>query len=316
MNEKLTKDLIDKIGEAINGQIKKLMAGGLPVQVVLFNTPDFLIQTTDKLHIITIKNYAELKDIETPDWLKITSGTDTIITAPHDRTTEIAYLLRKSYEDYTSDTSQPFTNSIHSKLKIITKWWRGEGEPLTEIVQKGVLGELYAMNELVSVKSDEAITSWDHTSRAAVDFEHAEWSLESKSKTKGADSVRISSKKQLMHQGKPLLLSVLDVSKNKKGKSLPQLVEKIITEIQAKGIAKSDIESLRKKIDDEYLVFKYEGSFVSKWNIGELNFYLIEETSDPAQFSKNMPDSIDVPQGYDLSLTALSTTSLSTELSS
>jgi hypothetical protein len=316
MSEKLTKDLIDKIGEAVNGQIQKLIPGDRPVQVVLFNTPDFLIQTTDKLHIITIKNYAELKDIETPDWLKITSGTDTIITAPHDRTTEIAYLLRKSYEDYTSDTSQPFTNSIHSKLKIITKWWRGEGEPLTEIVQKGLLGELYAMSELVSVKSIEAITSWDHTSRAAVDFEHAEWSLESKSKAKGADSVRISSKKQLMHQGKPLLLSVLDVSKNKKGESLPQLVEKIITEIQAKGIAKSDIDSLRKKIDDEYFVFKYEGSFVSKWSIGELKFYLVEETSDPAQLSKNMPDSIDVPQGYVLGLTALSTTSLSTELSS
>jgi predicted house-cleaning noncanonical NTP pyrophosphatase (MazG superfamily) len=316
MSEKLTKDLIDKIGEAVNGQIQKLIPGGRPVQVVLFNTADFLIQTTDKLHIITIKNYAELKDIETPDWLKITSGTDTIITAPLDRTTEIAYLLRKSYEDYTSDTSQPFTNAIHSKLKIITKWWRGEGEPLTEIVQKGLLGELYAMSELISFKSIEAITCWDHTSRAAVDFEHAEWSLESKSKAKGADSVRISSKKQLMHQGKPLMLSVLDVSKNKKGESLPQLVEKIITEIQAKGIAKSDLESLRKKIDDEYFVFKYEGSFVSKWKIGELNFYLVEETSDPAQFSKNMPDSIDTPRGYDLSLTAVNLTSLEKGLSS
>ncbi|MDB3858854.1 PD-(D/E)XK motif protein [Candidatus Poseidonia sp.] len=315
MSKKLTKDLIDKIGESVNGQIQKLKQGDIPIQVVLFKTPDFLIQTTDKLHIITIKNYGELKDIETPDWLKITSGTDTIITAPHDRTTEIAYLLRKSYEDHTSDTSQPFTNSIHSKLKIITKWWRGEGEPLTEIVQKGLLGELYAMNELVSTKSEEAISSWDHTSRAAVDFEHAEWSLESKSKAKGADSVRISSKKQLMHQGKPLLLSVLDVSKNKKGKSLPQLVEKLMTDIEAKGIAKSDIESLRKKIDDEYCVFKYEGSFVSKWKVGELKFYVVEETSEPAQFSKNMPDSIDVPRGYDLGLTAVNSISLEKGLS-
>ena len=187
---------------------------------------------------------------------------------------------------------------------------------MTEIVQKGLLGELYAMNELVSIKSEQAISSWDHTSRAAVDFEHTEWSLESKSKAKGADSVRISSKKQLMHKGKPLLLSVLDVSKNKKGESLPQLVEKLMVDIEAKGIPKSDIESLRKKIDDEYFVFKYEGSFVSKWNIGELKFYLVEETSDPAQFSKNMPDSIDVPRGYDLSLTAVNLTTLEKGFSS
>ena len=118
-----------------------------------------------------------------------------------------------------------------------------------------------------------------------------------------------------MHQGKPLLLSVLDVSKNKKGKSLPQLVEKLMTDIEAEGIAKSDIESLRKKIDDEYCVFKYEGSFVSKWKVGEIKFFVVEETSEPAQYSKNMPDSIDVPRGYDLGLTAVNSISLEKVLS-
>ena len=311
MNEKLTKDLIDKIGEAVNGQIQKLIPEGLPVQVVLFNTPDFLIQTTKtKLHILTLKNYTQLKDIETPDWLKIKSGTDTIITAPHDRTTEIAYLLRKSYEDFASDTSQPFTSSIHSKLKVITKWWRGEGEPLTEIVQKGLLGELHAMGELVQIKSEDAIAGWDHTSREPVDFNHTNWSVESKAKAKGSKTVKISSKKQLTHQGKPLLLSVLDVSKSKDGESLPQLTEKILADIKRKGLAQSTVDALRKRIDDTYMVFKYELSFSSKWKIGEINYYIVKEDSDPAQFSKNMPESIGVPRGYDLDLSCLEATSL------
>ena len=74
MNNNLTKDLIDKIGEDVNGQIQKLIPEGLPVQVVLFNTPDFTIQTTkNRTHMLTLRNFTELKDIETPDWLKIKS---------------------------------------------------------------------------------------------------------------------------------------------------------------------------------------------------------------------------------------------------
>jgi hypothetical protein len=306
MNNNLTKDLIDKIGKAVNGQIQKLIPEGLPVQVVLFNTPDFTIQTTkNKTHMLTLKNFSDLKDIETPDWLKINSGTDTTITAPHDRTTEIAYLLRKSYEDFASDTSQPYTSSIHSKLRVITKWWRGEGEPLTEIVQKGLLGELHTMKELVSIKGEEAISSWDHTSREAVDFEHENWSVEAKAKAKGSNSVKISSKEQLMHQGKPLLLSVLDVSKNKKGESLPQITEKILFKLERMGVSSSTVENLRERIDDSYQVFKYETYFSSKWKIGDINFHRVNESSDPAEFSKNMPDSIEVHRGYDLSLSCL-----------
>lgn len=41
MSKKLTKDLIDKIGESVNGQIQKLKQGDIPIQVVLFKTPRF-----------------------------------------------------------------------------------------------------------------------------------------------------------------------------------------------------------------------------------------------------------------------------------
>ena len=311
MKHELTKEESAKIGKTINAQIAKLKPGKSPVAVRPFNQPDFTIETTSDSYVLTMTNFNKLNNIETPDWLKIESTSDTKITAPHSKTTDVVYMLRKSYEDYVADTSQPYTDSLTSQVKFFTKLWRGEGECLSTEQQQGLLGEMYAMAALYKVKKDEAIEAWDETSRASVDFDHDDWSLEAKSKSSGGGSIHVSSKQQLTHKGKKLILSVLDVGMDKKeGKLLPGIVESILDEMVSEGLTADELEGLKEKIEKNYPVFRYSMSFTSKWKVGDLVFFEIDEKSEPALFSKNLYSSINVSRGYELILTKMSASAL------
>ena len=306
----LTSKQITKIGETVNLQFQKLVDGDPPAQVVLFGESDFKIQKTSDAHILLMDNYSELKDIEGPQWMKIISSNNTSISAPHSKTAELVYLLWKSYEDSLKDPTQPYQNSVSSQLKGLSKFWKGEGEPEPE-VQRGLLGEIYSLVEIAKLKTNEAIESWDETCTNPVDFTHADWGVEAKAKTPASSNVKISSKEQLTHKGNPLILSVVDVSTDKKkGKTLPQLIQSQLIVLEGMGIDKDQVQKLRKMIDDNYQVFTYERSFTSKWKIGEIVFYDIPATSEPSTFSSGIPLSIKIPS-YTLDLSVLVQKSLS-----
>jgi len=295
-----------KIGQTVNLQFQNLVDGDPPAQVVLFGDSDFKIQKTSDSHIITMDNFSNLKDIEGPYWLKITSSNNTSISAPHSKTAELVFLLWKSYEDSLKDPSQPYHNSVSSQLKVQVKTWKGEGEHKGIEVQIGLLGEIYTLVVIAKLKKNEAIESWDETCTNPVDFTHADWGVEAKAKTPTSKSVEISSQEQLMHKGNPLILSVVDISADKeKGKTLPQLIQSQLVVLEGIGIDKDQVQKLRKMIDDNYQVFAYEGSWISKWKIGEIVFYDIPATSVPSIFSSGIPLSIEIPQGYTLELSGL-----------
>ena len=306
----LTSIQITKIGETVNLQFQNLIDGDPPAQVVLFGESDFKIQKTSDAHVLIMDNYSDLKDIEGPQWLKITSSNNTSISAPHSKTAELVYLLWKSYEDTLKDPSQPYHNSVSSQLKALSKVWKGEGEPLGTEVQRGLLGEIYSLVEIAKLKKNEAIESWDETCTNPVDFTHADWGVEAKAKTPASTNVKISSQEQLTHKGNPLILSVVDVSTDKEGKSLPQLIQSQLVVLEG-IIDKDKVQELRKMIDDNYLVFAYESSFSSKWKIGDIVFFNIPATSVPSLFSSGIPVSIEIPQGYTLDLSGLVQKSLS-----
>ena len=308
----LTSTQYNKIGKTINLQFQKLVEGDPPAQVVLFGENDFKIQKTSDSHILIMGGFSNLKDIEGPQWLKITSNNNTSISAPHSKTAELVFLLRKSYEDSLKDRSQPYHNSVSSQLKVQVKTWKGEGEPEGTEVQRGLLGEIYSLVEIAKLKKNEAIESWDETCTNPVDFTHADWGVEAKAKTPASTNVKISSKEQLTHKGNPLILSVVDVSTDKKkGKTLPQLIQSQLIVLEGMGIDKDQVQKLRKMIDDNYRVFAYENSWLSKWKIGEIAFYDIPATSVPSIFSSGIPVSIEIPQGYTLDLSGLVQKSLS-----
>ena len=297
----LDAEQITKIGIAFNHQFSDLNERNPPVPVVLFEQDTFLVQKHDGNHILYMMNYSELKDIEGPKWLKIKSGDDTQIIFPDSRLSEITFLLRKSFEDWIMDDTQPYHDSVSALLKAQVRVWREEGEPLRPEQQRGLLGEIYALVEIAKHKGADAIGCWDETSTSPVDFVKEDtWGVESKAKTTKSKSVKISSVNQLKHQGIPLVLSVLDVSKSKSGESLPLIIERKIEELRSIDIPKKDIELLIGALDDYYQIYTSETSFTSKWKTGEIKFYAISEDSTPSVFSENIPKKIELPNGYTL----------------
>jgi len=305
----LTREERIKIGLILNQQFETLTKGAAPSQIALFKEIDFQIQNTKDSYLLKLIGYSNLNDIEGPKWLKINSSVDTSITIPHDKTSEIIYLLRISYEDYTKDKSQPYHNSFKSQLISLIKVWKGEGEPITEENQKGLIGEVVAIVEAAKIKGQDAIDSWDETSTNSVDITHDDWSIEAKSKNKDSETVKISSQKQLEHNGTPLILSVTDVSKDKKGKTLPLFIDSKMNELKLNGISNSSIDDLKKRIDDYYRVSSQEKSFVSKWKVGTCDFYDVKNDSEPVKFIKTIPSTISIP-GYTLQLSSLSSDTL------
>ena len=131
-NERETnKRLIYKIGEAVQS-IQKDLEGLLSRWSFQYQNPHSNYKTNCisslwKLHIT--------KDIETPDWLKIKSVR--IPSSKHDRTTGMSP-LRKSYEDFASDTSQPFTSQ--KKLKVITNGGGAKVSPWLRLSKRDCWG--------------------------------------------------------------------------------------------------------------------------------------------------------------------------------
>lgn len=303
---KLDAEQITKIGIAFNHQFSDLNGQNPPVPIVLFEQDNFLIQKHDGNHILYMMNYSELKDIEGPKWLKIKSGDDTQIIFPDSRLSEITFLLRKSFEDWIMDESQPYHDSVSAMLKAQVRVWREEGEPLRPEQQRGLLGEIYALVEIAKLKGADAINCWDETSTSSVDFVKEDaWGVEAKAKIPKSTSVKISSIQQLKHQGIPLVLSVLDVSKSKSGFSLPQIIEGKIEDLRSAKIPEEKLELLRKLLDDHYQIYTSETSFTSKWSVGEIKFYKILKDSIPSVFSENIPNKIELFDGYTLIIDGL-----------
>ena len=199
------------------------------------------------------------------------------------------------------DDTQPYHDSVSALLKAQVRVWREEGEPLRPVQQRGLLGEIYALVEIAKLKGADAIDCWDETSTSPVDFVKEDtWGVESKAKTTKSKSVKISSVNQLKHQGIPLVLSVLDVSKSKSGESLPLIIERKIEELRSIDIPKEDIELLIGALDDYYQIYTSETSFTSKWKTGQIKFYPILKDSTPSVFSENIPKKIQLPDGYTL----------------
>jgi len=302
---KLDAEQITKIGIAFNHQFSDLNEQNPPVPVVLFEQNDFLIKKYEDNHVLQMKNYSDLKDVEGPEWLKIHSNQDTQIIFPNTRLSEITFLLRKSFEDWILDESQPYSDSVASLLKAQVKVWRKEGEPLQPEQQRGLLGEFYTVVKLVEKYGMSAICAWDETSTNAKDFSSEDWQVEAKSKTPQALTVKISSKEQFLHQDIPLYLTVLDVSKNMDdGMTLPDIIEKQVQDLIKLGVEENEIEKIRISLDTYYQIFSQKSSFISKWSLGDFRCFSLPSDSVPCLFSASVPDEVTLPS-YHLHISCL-----------
>jgi hypothetical protein len=313
---KLTSEDLRKVGKVINNQFMNLKSEGKEVEVALFGTADFLIRSSSNQFSLRLIGVSDLGITNWPDWVETSSGTDTIISIPHARTAELEFLLRKTWEDFSTDTTQPYHKSFLAQLKTQVKVWRMGSELMDRDAQRGLIGEIQAVILCTeALNNNDAIESWDETSRDNVDITHKDWAVEAKSKTSKSTTVEISNSDQLCCDKGLLALSVTNISSDKKdGETLPQWAKRRLTELQ-KSVPSSNVEELRKKMDKIHQIFKMEEYFQSKWKIGDTDFFEIEVNSVPDKFGKNIPDGISIP-GYRLDLKVLVSEKIGTLLAS
>lgn len=307
---KLTSEDLRKVGKVINNQFLNLKFKGKEEQVTLFGTSDFLISSSSNQFSLRLVGVTDLGITNWPDWVETRGGTDTTISIPHTRTAELEFLLRKTWEDFSSDTKQPYHKSFLSQLKTQVKVWRIGSELMDSDAQRGLIGEIQAVILCTeALMNNDAIESWDETSRDIVDITHKDWAVEAKSKTSKSTTVKISSSDQLCCDKGLFALFVTDISSDKKdGETLPKWAKRRLTELQ-KSVPSSNVDELRKKMDKIHQVFKMEEYFFSRWKITNTVFYEIKDDSIPHKFGKNIPNGISIPY-YNLDLDILSSESL------
>jgi hypothetical protein len=310
MTELTSKELLE-VGKAINNQFLNLKSKGKEEQVTLFGSPKFLIRSSSSKYHLRLVNLTDLGITSWPDWIDADiNTTDTIISIPHNRTAHLEYLLRITWEDYSADLAQPFQKSFLAQLRAIVKVWEMGSELMDRDAQRGLIGEIQAVILCTEVlKNNDAIDSWDETSRERVDITHKNWAVEAKSKApqskkSKSNTVKISSSEQLCRDKTPLILSVTDISSDKKGgMTLPEWANKRLDDL-SKSVPHSNIDKFRKKMDKIHQIFKMKEYFESKWKIGTTEFFEIEVGSIPDSFGKDIPYGISIP-GYTLNLKVL-----------
>jgi len=303
---RLSGDQLKSIGESINKQFLNLKKDGTEVNVTLFKSNNFKISSTVDTYTLRLVNITETGINSWPAWIGVEITSDVCITIPHSRTAELEFLLRKSFEDYTSDTSQTPEDSLIAQLQIQVQVWNMGEEIMDSDSQRGLIGEIMAI--VIATKqlgNDHAIVGWDETSSALVDITHGiEWGIEAKSKSPSSNSVKVSSDDQLTRKDPLLVLSVTDVSAdNKNGKTLPEIARDTLDELKS-AVPTANISLLREKIDQFHRVFSMEEYFFSKWNPGETDFIEIQTSSVPDRFGNEIPGGVTIP-GYTLNLEVL-----------
>ena len=307
---KLTSEHLRMIGKAINDQFNNLKEDGSEVNVTLFKSDNFRISSSSESYTLRLVGIEDTGISSWPAWIEAGSDSDTTITIPHKRTAELEFLLRKTYEDYSSDPSQPQEDSLIAQLRVQVQVWRMGGEIMDHDSQRGLIGEIMAVSRATSeLGNDDAIIGWDETSNQLVDITNGEkWGIEAKSRAPTSESVRISSAAQLVRQDPLLVLAVTEVSAdNEGGMTLPEIAEEQLAAI-SDAVPTANTEELKRKIDSFHRVFSMREYFLSRWEYGQTEFFEIEPSSVPDTFGSGIPTGISIP-GYTLKLDLLTPSS-------
>ncbi len=300
---KLTSENLRMIGKAINDQFVNLKEDGSEVNVTLFKSDNFRISSTVDSYTLRLVGIEDTGISSWPAWIDAESERDTKITIPHKRTAELEFLLRKTYEDYISDPSQPQEDSLVAQLRVQVEVWSMSGEIMDQESQRGLIGEIMAVSRATAeLGNDDAIIGWDETSNQLVDITNGEkWGIEAKSRAPTSESVRISSAAQLVREDPLLVLAVTEVSAdNEGGMTLPEIAEEQLGAI-SDAVPTANTEELKRKIDSFHRVFSMRDYFQSRWEYGPTEFFEIESGSVPDSFGSGIPSGISI-SGYTLKL--------------
>jgi len=164
-------------------------------------------------------------------------------------------------------------HKAHSKSK---EYWKGRKPPLSAEQQKGLIGELTILNEL-AIRScfEDVIEKWTGPLDMLHDFESGIIDIEVKATLRDPPVVRISDIEQLDYsEGKELLLAVVQLSKEKTGDSLSDVINITRESIKEQKQRSEEFEELIKTVG--YLD-KHELYYTSRYKVSNILFCPIEE---------------------------------------
>lgn len=207
---------------------------------------------------------------------------------------------------------------------LIQKSWRWQSlltkqnaKKLSDESQKGLIGELYFLNEFLFpiFQENESISSWYGPTGSSKDFEFSSFQVEIKSKRSGAKpSIRISSADQLeIIPNTSLFMAVFGIDKNnsEQSKSLTQWIKDTVEKIYNSDFIGClqdfyDVldESGYREDQDPY----YQDQ---KWDIKEIKFFEITEAF-PRIVASKIPTSL-LNVNYSIDMNAVSPFEISKE---
>ena len=163
-------------------------------------------------------------------------------------------------------------HNAHAKSK---EYWKGRRPPLSAEQQKGLIGELVILNELAVRSSfEDMLEKWTGPLDMLHDFESGRIDIEVKATLRDPPIVRISDIEQLAPlDSKELLLTVVQLSRQKSGDSLPDMINITRDSIKEQKQRAEGFEELLKTVG--YLD-KHQLYYTSKYKVSNILFCPIE----------------------------------------
>jgi hypothetical protein len=205
-------------------------------------------------------------------------------------------LILETWRSYQIKSEKDYEFHLRDALRIISRRWRMEGEPLTKEEQKGLIGELCCVLDAYHVDGIgfEAIENWDPSGHELYDIDSENWVIESKATNSEPETVSISYPEQLDFRiKKTLILAVTSIKKDsEKGKTLPEIIEFLLDEKPLKE--SSHVSKLELILSSRGFNKIYHKKYNSKWRIQGTRYLHIDSNSNvmPCQILEDIPATV------------------------
>lgn len=246
-------------------------------------------------------SYSKYLDFKGPNWLEISSqDSNAILTFPENYLFEFVSFLYECYNNKSAFPTSELIDHVLTALHTLRLRWIPGSEPLSEIIQQRLLGELAVIVKCFSIIGSSIINSWDSDGRALHDFENSNYIIEAKATTTSPEKVGITSLEQLQDRTKPTFLSVTNVVKTSKNSSyFYEIVEDWLLEIKRRS--ENDFLNLQILLNSIGYNSHNLSAYRTKWKINETRLIPIDENTPlfPLDFSDNIPKEVEI-SGYRL----------------
>jgi len=240
-------------------------------------------------------------DFKGPNWLEIRNEeSDIYVSFPENYLLEFVSFLYECYNNKSVFPKSSLIDHVLTALHTLKLRWIPGSEPLSEIIQQRLLGELAVIRECLTVIGSSITNSWDSDGRALHEFENTDYIIEAKATTTNPEKVGITSLDQLQDRTRPTFLSVTNVVKTSNNASyFYEIFEEWLLEITKHS--ENDFLNLQILLNSVGYNTHNLTAYRTKWKINETRLIPIDENTPlfPLGFSDKIPKEVEI-SGYRL----------------